>query len=132
MATALTRLRQCQLVLIDTAGRSPSDEDQLAVMQAYLAAAQPTQVHLVLSAASAETHADLALQQFSRLEPTHLLLTKLDEAVCLGSWYRVLTQHDRPLSYLTTGQHVPEDIVVASSRRVASWILGQANQLQRK
>ncbi len=129
MVPAIERLAHCQLILIDTAGRSPRDESQLAVLGDFLRAAAPTQVHLVLSAASSQSHAELALEQFSHLAPTHLLLTKLDEATCLGSWYRLLSTGHWPLSYLTTGQHVPEDILVANRRRVASLILGQSHTL---
>ena len=125
MVPAIYRLRHCPLILIDTAGRSPRDQAQLKVLREFLQAAEPTQTHLVLSAASSPAHAELAMEQFRQLEPTHLLLTKLDEALCLGSWYGPLAAGNWPLSYLTTGQRVPEDIVTANSRRVASLILGQ-------
>ena len=125
MAPAIYRLRHCPLILIDTAGRSPRDQAQLKVLRDFLQAAEPTQTHLVLSAASSPAHAALAMEQFQQLNPTQLLLTKLDEALCLGSWYGPLATGKLPLSYLTTGQRVPEDIVTANSRRVASLILGQ-------
>lgn len=125
MVPAIYRLRHCPLILIDTAGRSPRDQSQLKVLGDFLQAAEPTQTHLVLSAASSPAHVELAMDQFRQLNPTHLLLTKLDEALCLGSWYGPLASRQWPLSYLTTGQRVPEDIVTANSRRVASLILGQ-------
>ncbi len=87
MVPAIYRLRHCPLILIDTAGRSPRDQSQLKVLKDFLQAAEPTQTHLVLSAASSPAHAQLAMEQFQQLEPTHLLLTKLDEALCLGNWY---------------------------------------------
>jgi flagellar biosynthesis protein FlhF len=129
MRPALERLNHCQLILIDTAGRSPRDHSQLAALNDFLQVATPTQIHLVLSAASSQSHAAMALEQFAELHPTHLLLTKLDESPCLGGWYRLLSSGTWPLSYITTGQHVPEDILVANRRRVASLILGQTNHL---
>lgn len=129
MLPALQRLEHCQLILIDTAGRSPRDQSQLGALSDFLQIASPTQIHLVLSAASSQSHAALALEQFAALDPTHLLLTKLDESPCLGGWYRLLSSGTWPLSYITTGQHVPEDIIVANRRRVASLILGQTNHL---
>lgn len=127
MRSAIERLNHCQLILIDTAGRSPRDSAQLDTLSDFLRQAEPTQTHLVLSAASSQSHAQMAFDQFAALEPTHLLLTKLDESTCLGSWYRLLTSGTWPLSYLTTGQHVPEDILVANRRRVASLIIGQTS-----
>ena len=132
MLPALERLNHCQLILIDTAGRSPSDHAQLGALDDFLQVASPTQVHLVLSAASSQAHAAMALEEFASLRPTHLLLTKLDESPCLGSWYSLLASGPWPLSYITTGQQVPEDIVVANRRRIASLILGQNNQLIQK
>ena len=129
MLPALERLNHCQLIMIDTAGRSPRDHAQLDALNDFLRVAQPTEIHLVLSAASSQSHAALALEQFAELQPTHLLLTKLDESPCLGGWYRLLSSGTWPLSYITTGQHVPEDILVANRRRVASLILGQTNNL---
>jgi flagellar biosynthesis protein FlhF len=129
MLPALDRLSHCQLILIDTAGRSPRDGAQLDALNDFLRVAAPSQIHLVLSAASAQSHAQMALEQFAAVHPTHLLLTKLDESTCLGSWYRLLSSGTWPLSYLTTGQHVPEDILVANRRRVASLILGQSSHL---
>lgn len=125
MLPALDRLSHCQLILIDTAGRSPRDAAQLETLRDFLRVASPTQIHLVLSAASSQAHAAMALEQFAALEPTHLLLTKLDESPCLGGWYRLLSSGTWPLSYITTGQQVPEDILVANRRRLASLILGQ-------
>ncbi len=127
MLPAIDALRHCQLILIDTAGRSPKDDAQLGALNNFLRVAAPTQTHLVLSAACSQAHAELAIEQFAELEPTHLLLTKLDEIECLGSWYRLLSQGRWPLSYLTTGQHVPEDIVLANRRKLANIILGQAS-----
>lgn len=129
MLPALQRLAHCQLIFIDTAGRSPRDRAQLEMLGEYLRVASPTQIHLVLSAASAQAHARSALEHFAALRPTHLLLTKLDESTGLGSWYRLLSTGTWPLSYVTTGQHVPEDILVANRRRIASLILGQTNHL---
>lgn len=129
MLPALDRLSHCQLILIDTAGRSPRDESQLNALNDFLRVAAPSQIHLVLSAASAQSHAQMAVEQFAAVRPTHLLLTKLDESTCLGSWYRLLSSGAWPLSYLTTGQHVPQDILVANRRRVASLILGHSNHL---
>ena len=132
MLPALDRLNHCQLVLIDTAGRSPRDHSQLGALNDFLHVAAPAQIHLVLSAASSQSHAATALEEFATVQPTHLLLTKLDESPCLGSWYRLLASGAWPLSYITTGQQVPEDILVANRRRLASLILGQSNQLTRK
>lgn len=125
---ALERLNDCDLVIIDTAGHSPNDPQQLADLHAALDQIQPTSVQLVVSATSSPDHAVASLRRFSLLNPTSLVLTKLDEAVALGAWFSVLKQFPIPVSYVTTGQEVPQDLVIPSQRRLASLILGHTNE----
>jgi len=121
---ALERLSECDLVLLDTAGRAPRDQEQIVEMRKFLEFARPQATHLVVSATSSIAHVEESLRQFSQLKPSNLLITKLDEAVGFGSWVQLLHACPLPISYLTTGQHVPQDIVVASSRRITSLLLG--------
>lgn len=124
---ALQRLKACDLVLLDTAGRSPSDTEQISVLRSSLLAAQPTSVQLVVSATSSAGHVQAAMKQFAPLTPTGLVITKLDEAVGFGAWLSILRHTSLPISYLTQGQQVPQDLVVANRRRLASLLLGHAN-----
>jgi len=125
---ALHRLRDCDVVFIDTAGRSPNHKEQIDVLQGLLAAAQPTSVQLVVSATSSMGHVQAAIDQFAPLHPTGLVITKLDEAIGFGAWLSILQHCDLPVSYVTHGQHVPRDFSAANRRRLASLLLGHANQ----
>ena len=125
---ALHRLKECDVVFIDTAGRSPNDTEQIRVLQNLLEAAEPTSVQLVVSATSSVGHIQAVLEQFSPLKPTGLVITKLDEAIGFGSWLSILQHSNLPVSFLTHGQHVPSDFSVANRRRLASLLLGHANQ----
>jgi flagellar biosynthesis protein FlhF len=88
----------------------------------------PTSVQLVVSATSSLGHVQAALEQFSPLQPTGLVITKLDEANGFGAWLSILQQCDLAVSYVTHGQHVPRDISAANRRRLASFLLGHVNQ----
>ncbi len=123
---ALQRLRECDLVMLDTAGRSPKDAEQLAVLGEFLQAAEPDSIQLVVSAISSRAHVYDTIRKFSALQPSELLITKLDESVGFGDWLSVLSESTLPVSYLTAGQHVPQDIRVASPRRLAGLLLGTA------
>jgi flagellar biosynthesis protein FlhF len=125
---ALQRLRECDLVFLDTAGRSPKDTEQLALLNDFLTAAEPDAVYLTVSATSSPSHVRETIQQFSALNPTSLLVTKLDEAAAFGEWLPVLQGTRLPISYVTAGQHVPEDIFIATPRRLANTLLGHAAQ----
>jgi flagellar biosynthesis protein FlhF len=124
MRRALDELGDVDLVLIDTAGRSPRDEVKIRELADFLAEAQPDEIHLVLSAVAGERSLRAAVERFALVHADRLILTKLDEADGLGSILAVLGQADRPVSYLTTGQAVPDDIEPANRRRLARLILG--------
>jgi flagellar biosynthesis protein FlhF len=125
MRRAIDELGEVDLVLIDTAGRSPRDELKIRELADFLAAAQPDEVHLVLSATSAERSLRSAVERFSVVQADRLILTKLDEADGFGAILGVVGQANRPISYITTGQSVPDDIEPANRTRLARLILGQ-------
>jgi len=124
MARAIDELGDVDLVLIDTAGRSPRDEVKIRELADFLAAAAPDEVHLVLSAVAGERALRAAVERFAVARADRLILTKLDEADGLGGVLGVLGLADRPVSYLTTGQAVPDDIEPADRARLARLILG--------
>ncbi len=124
MARAIDQLGDVDLVLIDTAGRSPRDEVKIRELADFLHAAQPDEVHLVLSAVAGERSLRAAVERFAVVRADRLILTKLDEAEGLGGVLGVLGQANRPVSYLTTGQAVPDDIEPADRGRLARLILG--------
>jgi flagellar biosynthesis protein FlhF len=124
MQRAIDELGNVDLVLIDTAGRSPRDEVKIRELSDFLAAARPDEVHLVLSAVSGERSLRAAVERFAVAQADRLILTKLDEADGLGGVLAVLGHADRPVSYLTTGQAVPDDIEPANRARIARLIMG--------
>src|SRR3954447_19431033 len=124
MRRAIDELGEVDLILIDTAGRSPRDEVKIRELADFLAEARPDEVYLVLSAVAGERSLRAAVERFSVVQADRLILTKLDEADGLGGVLAVLGQADRPVSYITTGQAVPDDIEPADRSRLARLILG--------
>jgi flagellar biosynthesis protein FlhF len=124
MREAITRMRSLDLVLMDTAGRSPKDDVRIQELKTILAEANPAEVHLVLSAVgSAKTLTNTA-ERFSAVGTTSMIVTKLDEATGLGNLLSVARSCQLPVSYVTDGQNVPDDIQVAQKRTLAQQILG--------
>ena len=124
MRRAIDELGDVDLVLIDTAGRSPRDEVKIRELADFLTAVRPDEIHLVLSAVAGERSLRAAVERFSVVRADRLILTKLDEADGLGGVLSVLGHADRPVSYVTTGQAVPDDIEPANRARLARLILG--------
>jgi flagellar biosynthesis protein FlhF len=124
MRNAVERLSGLDLILIDTAGRSPRDEVRLQELKSLLGEAQPDEVHLVLSAAASTSSLIHAARRFQPVGVTAMVLTKLDEATKFGGLLSLLRDSGLPISYLTDGQRVPEDIRAAESSRLAKTMLG--------
>ncbi|MCC6124191.1 MAG: flagellar biosynthesis protein FlhF [Pirellulales bacterium] len=124
MRQAVGRMSDMDLVLIDTAGRSPKDEVRLQELKAFLTEAGTDEVHLVLSSVAAWRTLEQTAARFATVGTTALILTKLDEANGLGNVLPVLRSSRLPLSYLTDGQNVPDDIGIADSAHLAKLVLG--------
>lgn len=124
MHDAVKNFESLDLVLIDTAGRSPKDEIKIRELRALLTEAKADEIHLVLSSVAGTKALLQTVEQFRMVRPTALILTKLDEAPSFGGLLPVLRAAGLPLSYLTNGQNVPDDIETAHPARIARLILG--------
>lgn len=124
MREAVGRMNHLDLVLMDTAGRSPRDEIRIRELKSMLAEAEPDEVHLVLSSTAGAKGLIGAAERFAEVGTTALLLTKLDEATSLGHLISLLRQCQLPVSYLTDGQNVPDDIQTAERQQMACLMLG--------
>ncbi len=123
MERALHRFRYFDMVFIDTAGRSQRNDEHLKDLQAMLAVASPDEVHLVLSLTTHEAVLQDVVERFRVVPVTHFLFTKLDEAVSAAPIANLCWKYEQPVSFLTTGQSVPEDIEVATPETTAERIL---------
>jgi flagellar biosynthesis protein FlhF len=124
MREAVQRMNHLDLVLMDTAGRSPRDEVKIQELKSMLAEAEPDEVHLVLSSTAGAKSLISTAGHFAGVGTTAMLLTKLDEAHSLGHLVSLIHESELPISYLTAGQDVPDDIQVAERRGLAEKLLG--------
>ncbi|WP_182866378.1 flagellar biosynthesis protein FlhF [Stieleria mannarensis] len=119
MRGAIDQLGDVDLILIDTAGRSPKGDMNIAGLAELLRTAQPDETHLVISATSTAAVVQSALDGFAAARPTAAILSKLDETPYTAGVLSALTASREhiglPISYVTNGQHVPDDIAVATA-----------------
>ena len=127
MTDALAAMSDCEFVLIDTAGRSPADAMKLNELRGMIEAANPEEVHLVLSSTASQSCIEFAIERFSQVRVDKIIFTKLDEAVHVGVVLNVVRKVNKALSYVTTGQNVPDDIEVGKGSRLAQLILGKGS-----
>lgn len=120
---ALQRLRQCEVVIVDTPGRSPKFDttEKGRAWQRLLASVAPDEVHFVVPAGMREDVAVAALRALEDdLAPTHALYTKLDEVPRESGLAELAAAIDLPARWVTDGQGIPDDLRAAAARIVAS------------
>lgn len=127
IGTVCQSLSDCDVVLIDTAGRSQRDSGRLDELAQFIGVAKPHQVHLVLSSTGSEAVLIEAAQRFARVRPDRVIFTKLDESVNFGVLVTVARKVALKLSFVTTGQEVPDHIEVGRADRIARLLL-EGNQ----
>lgn len=120
---ALTELKPMELVLIDTLGIGLRDQGRFARLASLLRAARPDETHLVLPASLAPDVQARLVRSFEPLHPSRLVLTRLDDAIGFGVILNVTQRLKLPVSYLSTGQNVPQDLEEACGERVAALLL---------
>lgn len=114
----LERLKDYKLVLIDTAGLGPRDRALAAQLQ-WLRAAEQIRTLLVLPANTSFGDMDEVVRRFSAANPQGVVLSKLDETGRFGTALSVAVDHRLPITWVTDGQDVPEDLHRASAANLA-------------
>lgn len=117
----LGQLSDRKLILIDTAGMSQRDmhlTQQLADLMR--STQQRIRTYLVLAATAQPLVQHEICRRFQNLRPEACIFTKVDECLSLGESLSVSIQNRLPISYITDGQRVPEDIKVAQSSHLVT------------
>ncbi|WP_421335744.1 flagellar biosynthesis protein FlhF [Aeromonas veronii] len=125
LASALYQFRHRRLVLIDTAGVGQRDIRLTEQLDTLVKNAKVRiRSYLVMSATSQRRVMQEAVDHFRRIPLSGCILTKLDESLNLGEVINVCIQNSLPISYITDGQRVPEDIQVANAAQLVGAAMG--------
>jgi len=123
IGSILSRHKGADLVLIDTAGRSPSSDEQLEELKAFIARSQADEIHLVISATTKYFDMIRIIERFGAVAPLNrMIFTKLDETRFYGAFLNLMNNFQVPLSYYSVGQNVPDDLEVPEVRSLADRI----------
>lgn len=121
---ALFRLESCDLVLMDTAGRNYRNDILVAELQSLLAKELRSETYLVLSVTSKSRDMKIIAEHFGRYKLDKVIFTKLDETGSYGPLFNVLNDFPLTLSYMTNGQNVPDDLLMATKDQLSGMLLG--------
>ncbi len=122
-ADAARDFRDYDLILMDTAGGSQFNLEQINELKTVLHAVRPHETLLVMSATTQIEDLRNVVANFKCLQPTAALFTKTDETRQYGAMFSIMVETDLPLSYVSIGQNVPDDIRPASPAMIANLIL---------
>jgi len=110
---ALKRLDDCDVVIVDTPGRGPRSREDSARWQALLKPLSPDEIHLVVPA-TIRTDVAIALRDaYAPVNPTHMIISKADEAPEDGGLAALAASLDLPSRWMTDGQAIPDDLRTA-------------------
>ena len=119
---ALNRYQDKDIIFIDTAGRSRKDKKQMEELINYFDGDIPIERHLVLSSVDQEENLISNIRRFYPLSFDRIIFTKIDEANSFGNLFNICMTTNKPISYFTTGQKVPEDIEAATADKTIDLI----------
>ena len=119
---AVEKHSACDLIFIDTAGRSHKDKEKLDEMKNFLEDKIPMEVYLCLSATTKDRELEEILNRFRIFQVSKVVFTKIDECESFGNMVNLLMKDNLQIAYFTTGQRVPEDIEIATPAKLADMI----------
>ncbi len=125
MENAIESMSDCEVVLIDTTGRSSKNKMQISELRTFVEKADTKNIHLVLSSTTKNKDIKYIIEGYQILHYNSIIVTKLDETSTYGSILNILETTQLPLSFVTTGQNVPDDLSELSTDKLISLILGE-------
>ena len=129
LVEAIEKYSEYDLIFVDTAGRSHRNTEQLGELEELLATTENAQLgvniekFLVLSATTKYRDLLNITGAYKDIKDFRLLFTKLDETNAYGNILNIRAHTGAPLSYVTSGQAVPEDISVVDVQELAKRLL---------
>lgn len=125
MEAAIESMEDCDVILIDTTGRSSKNTMQISELRAFVDKVNTDNVHLVISCTTKNKDIEVIVNGYKLLNYNSIIVTKLDETSTYGSLLNILECADKPISFVTTGQNVPDDIKMMNPKELTNLILGE-------
>jgi len=114
LGRAVAKHQNCDLIIIDTAGKSPYDKKHIQELDEWFKTVPHLQSHLVVSATAKKEDIRETIRSYAPLKAAGIVLSKLDETRTYATLCQQVATARIPISCLTTGQRVPEDFAMAT------------------
>jgi len=123
---SLQALSDVDVILVDTAGRSPNDTEYMKNIKDVFSTKNGAEINLLLSPSMSRDHLLETENHYRLTEYDNLILTKVDECSRHGVIYDLLRHAGKPVSYFTNGQNVPQDIESSTPEKLARLIINNS------
>lgn len=124
MEESIKELQDCDVILIDTTGRSSKNTMQISELRAFIQKINADNISLVISGTTKNKDIDTILKGYGEVNYENIIITKLDETSSYGGIYNIIKKSKKDIKFISTGQNVPDDIKTPSKEELCSLILG--------
>jgi len=124
LKASLAAHKDKDLIFIDTAGRSSREGGNITALSDFLKMADSAEIHLVLPVNMNNIDILDTLRRYRQLNVNRVIISKVDETNARGGILNIAAESSLPISYITTGQTIPDDIVLANPQKISKLILG--------
>lgn len=125
MDEAMEEFKDCDVILIDTTGRSSKNTMQISELRAFVDKVKTDNISLVISATTKNRDIAPIIEGFESLNYKNVIITKLDETTVYGSIINIMLKCKRPVKFFTVGQNVPDDIKLLPKEKIIDLSLGE-------
>ncbi|WDV47712.1 flagellar biosynthesis protein FlhF [Clostridiaceae bacterium M8S5] len=121
---SLASYKDKDIIFVDTAGRSHKDTNKIDETMSLIREVKNKEIYLVLSSTTSLSTVKSIIKTYKNFGEYKLIFTKLDECENPGVILNTKYLTNNPLSYVTTGQNVPEDIQLADVTTLVNTMIG--------
>ena len=125
MEESIKELDDCDVILIDTTGRSSKNTMQISELRAFIQKVNADSISLVISGTTKNKDIDIILKGYGEVNYEDIIITKLDETNSYGGIYNIEKKSKKEIRFISTGQNVPDDIRIPSKEEICNLILGE-------
>lgn len=125
MYKTLVTFKDKDIIFVDTAGRNHRDIDENDEIFKIMDSIKNKEVFLVLSGTTDYSTLKSIINHYSFIKDYKIIFTKIDESEGLGNILNAKFLTQNPVSYITTGQNVPDDIEILDKEKVACHLIGE-------
>ena len=105
---------EADVICIDTIGRSPKDREKISTMQNYFTElGDDAEVYLTVCAGTRINDIREIMKEYAVFKYKSLIITKFDETSYIGNLLSIISETNIPITYITAGQEVPQDFMLA-------------------